>query len=127
MSGQHPKEERRQGGRRANDMSLKDLHDLQQKVVSHIHDTEIKFDRGENQFQEILAQLKTLSIAINTIEVSTKGIIQLHKDVEGAVRLGKGLQSFFLWCLKWGVIGTAAAFIINWLVDHPPNPPGNQP
>ena len=49
---------------------------------------------------------------------NTSAIVQLHKDFEGAARIGKGVQGFMLWCLKWGAIGTGVTAGLMWLFEH---------
>jgi len=60
------------------------------------------------------------SIAKSTASLveDTKEIIQLHKDFQGAARMGKSVQGFMLWCLKWGVIGTGIVTGITWSINH---------
>ena len=130
MSGSHDSnrfDERRQGGRRANDVSIKQLQELQDRVVTHIKETEGQLERGDSQFQEILARLSKIDTAIKTVEISTQGIVQLHKDIQAAARLGKGLQNFLIWCIKWGGIWAAIAIAINWVVNNAPRPPTDSP
>lgn len=68
-------------------------------------------------------QANTDAIAKITDSVSklvedTGDIIKLHRDFQGAARVGKGVQGFLLWLLKWGVIGTGVATVVMWLIER---------
>lgn len=62
---------------------------------------------------EAIAQL---THSVSEVVKGTESIVQLHKDFQGAARVGRGLQGFMFWILKWGAIGTGIVAIINWLI-----------
>ena len=41
-----------------------------------------------------------------------------YRDFQGVTRVGKGVQGLALWLLKWGLLGSAAAALIKWLIDY---------
>lgn len=56
--------------------------------------------------------------AISLLVDETRDIIQLHRDLQGATRLGTSLQKFGFWLTKWGVIGIGLAAAYQWLAKH---------
>lgn len=95
------------------------LDKLEERLDEHIKFCETKFGEGKEQFEEILSCLKNL-------QQDTSGIVQLHRDWQGAARIGNGIQKLFTWLLKWGTIGTILATMIKWLATHfndLPSPP----
>ena len=84
-------------------------------------------DRMERLFnaQDVNTQAITdLTSAVSTVVSETRDIVQLHKDFQGAARVGKGLQGFMFWCLKWGGIvggiGAGIHYLIEHFSSHPP-------
>jgi hypothetical protein len=83
-----------------------------------------ELDEGEKFDKLIKAQqANTDAIAVLTESVSslvddTSSIIKIHKDFQGAVRVGSGVQNFMLWLMKWGVIGAGLATLVMWVIDH---------
>lgn len=83
-----------------------------------------KFDQDEKLLKLIEAQqvntkaISELTVSVSTLVDDTSAIVQLHKDFQGAARVGVGVQSFMLWTLKWGAIGTGVYASITWLVEH---------
>jgi hypothetical protein len=59
-----------------------------------------------------------LTEAVSSLVQDTSSIIQLHKDFQGAARVGKGLQGFMVWLLKWGVIGAGVVALMNWVIEY---------
>lgn len=83
-------------------------------------------DEQQNRRFDALMQSQeknTYAIAELTSQVSavvndTKDIVQLHKDFQGAARVGKGVQDLMLWLMKWGTIGGALAASVHYIVTH---------
>ena len=101
------------GGRRFSGEELlsmkEDIAMLSKRLDGHILQEEQKFNSMIEAVQE-----NTKSINILTSE--TRSIVELHRDFSGAARVGKGIQSFLLWVVKWGVIGSAIGACINWII-----------
>ena len=101
-------------------------------IIKHLERFESHLERFEqheiNEEQNFNKLVKTQLMntdAISSIATSvqelvddTKSIVQLHKDFQGAARLGNGLQKFLIWVLKWGAIGTGVATTIVWVTEH---------
>ncbi len=51
--------------------------------------------------------------AIAALIQDTSQIVELHRDLRGATRLGASAQRFGFWLLKWGALGAAAAAAYN--------------
>jgi hypothetical protein len=62
--------------------------------------------------------IKELTISVASVVEGTSSLVQLTKDVQGAARVGKGVQGFLLWCLKWGVITTGIYHGVDWVVEY---------
>jgi len=77
-----------------------------------------KFDKLIEAQQVNTQAISTLTKAVTDVVSETRDIVQLHKDFQGAARVGKGLQGFLLWGLKWGGIIGGLTAGISWLVDH---------
>lgn len=87
-----------------------------------------RFEQHEENEEQVIADLfksqqaNTDAIAEITRSVSrlvddTSDVIRLHRDLQGAARVGKGIQGFMLWCLKWGTIGVGIAATVTWIVE----------
>lgn len=88
-----------------------------------------RFEQHERSEKRVTADLfkaqKANTDAISEITRSvgklvedTSAIVKLHRDFQGAARVGKGFQNFMLWCLKWGAIGTGVVTALSWLIDY---------
>lgn len=77
-----------------------------------------KFDKLIEAQRINTEAVSSLTKSVSSLVDDTKAIIQLHKDFQGTARVGKGFQSFMLWMLKWGVIGTGVVAISKWLIEH---------
>ena len=98
-----------------------DLFKLNQRLDDH----DKRFDEQERSFNRLIEtqQANTAAISQITRQLSqliedTSAIVKLHKDFQGAARVGVGIQGFMIWCLKWGAIGTGVVTGIMWLVDQ---------
>lgn len=84
---------------------------LLERIEKHEADTADKFDR-------LVETQQVNATTISDLAQSVSGVVQLHKDWQGAARVGKGVQGFMLWCLKWGAIGAGVVAIIKWTVER---------
>ena len=55
--------------------------------------------------------------SIKELKQNTEGVVQLYNDLQGAARVGLGLQKFTVWLAKWGTGGTILAASIHYIVD----------
>ena len=83
-----------------------------------------ELDEVERSKQLFVAQqantdaISELTTSVSAVVEGTSSIIQLHQDFQGAARVGKGVQGFMIWLLKWGAIGTGVVTAITWLVEY---------
>lgn len=91
---------------------------LEERVEKHEVNTFKKFDALVKAQEANTTAISELTKSVSSVVEGTSAIIQLHQDIQGAARIGKGVQGFMLWCLKWGFIGTGIATGLMWLIDH---------
>lgn len=72
------------------------------------------------QIKENTTQIGTTSKSVDQLTKDTSGIISLYQNVNGAMNTAKGLQKFFLWCVKWGIVTTAFATMLTYLMNQGP-------
>ena len=95
-----------------------DLSDHIARFDAHESNEESKFSvliQGQQANIEAIGQLTT---QVSILVTDTKDIIGLYKDVQGAARIGANVQSVILWLLKWGVVGSALASAIHYVLQH---------
>lgn len=82
---------------------------------------EERFDECDDLVRDFIEIQKANTKAISDLTEETRAVVQLHKDFQGAARLGTSLQKFIIWLGKWGAIGiglaTALTFIANKLLE----------
>ena len=102
--------------RRFSDQELSDMHEsvceLKERFNKHELEETKKFDAMINAVNQNTA-------SIDKLTDETRAIVDLHRDLQGTARVGKSLQNFLVWLLKWGAIGSALAAAIKWLIDSP--------
>jgi hypothetical protein len=87
----------------------KEVAMLSKRLDDHIELEEKKFD-------SMIEAVRDNTKSITNLTNETRAIIALHRDLSGAARVGKGIQSFLIWVVKWGAIGVGIASGINWIV-----------
>ena len=112
--------------------SVELFQDISEKLNDHVeklNDHVERFEQHEleemKKFDKLIDAQKNNTDAITELTESvccvvegTASIIQLHKDFQGAARVGGGVQRFMLWLLKWGAIGTGIVASMNWAIEH---------
>jgi len=99
------------------------MNDLCQRFEQHV----IKFEKHEEEegakFDKLIeaqkintAAVSELTRSVSSLVDDTSSVIQLHKDFQGAARVGRGVQDFMIWCLKWGAIGTGVVTVVMFVV-----------
>ena len=97
---------------------------LNQKIdnVSDRLDAHVaKYEATCLQLSELTALTSSNALAIGELVKETSDIVQLHKDLKGVTRIGRGVQSFGLWMLKWPLIGGGLYAVFNWALQHLPD------
>lgn len=108
-----------------NEEESKRVLELCEQFEDHLERFEQHEVHNEQNYNKLIEAQRVNTESIHRITHSiedlvndTKSIVQLHKDFQGAARLGNGLQKFLVWVLKWGAIGTGTATAIIWVTDH---------
>lgn len=107
----------------ASDVRFSDekLYQFHNEFRQHVERCEERFQKGDDQFQQLISAQQKNTDAIASLIEETREVVQLHKDIQGATRLGKGLQSFLAWVIKWPLIGAGLYAGISWVIKHFPN------
>lgn len=95
----------------------KRLYQLTERVEEHENKSAEKFDKLIEAQKVNTDAIGELTNSLLTLVKDTSSIVQLHKDFQGAARVGKGVQGFMLWCLKWGAIGVGVVAAMSWVVE----------
>lgn len=102
-------------------MSEQQITELYQRLDDHAQ----RFAEYDKSFSLILkaqevntAAITRLTSSVSTLVEDTRAVVQLSKDLQGAARVGTGLQRFMLWCMKWGMIGIGVVSGITWLLER---------
>lgn len=115
--------------RRFSDEQLTEMHDrlkeLSTQFEAHITDLQGLTERFEKHQSEETRKFDAMINAVNQNTTSidrltgeTRAIVELHRDLQGTVRVGKSVQNALLWLVKWGAIGVALAAFIKWLISY---------
>lgn len=106
----------------SSDKLYQDLHARFEQHVErfeqHEMDDVMKFDKLVAAQQRNTDAVSNLTISVTSLVENTSSVVQLHKDLQGAARVGKGVQNFMLWLLKWGFIGAGISAAIMWVSTH---------
>lgn len=101
---------------RFSDEKLREFHN---EFKEHKRKYEERQKQSEVCVQELIKAQQKNTDAIATLIEETRDIVQLHRDLQGATRIGMSAQKFGVWLLKWGAIGSGLAamyhFGIDWL------------
>lgn len=100
---------------RFSDEKLEQLH---QEFKAHIHECKESKEQYKKQFEVLISAQQKNTDEISILIKETRGIIQLHQDIQGAARIGKSLQEFGLRLAKWGTVGIALGTAWNLWLDH---------
>lgn len=99
-------------------MNPDDEEALKNKIDSYIKLSEER-DRLTHEKIEFLVNCqKQNAEAIAELKRDTGDIISLYNDIQGATRIGAGVQNFLLWVAKFGVIGAGIATLVNLIGKH---------
>ena len=99
------------------------LYQLHNEFREHVAFCEERFSNGDKQFKQLIQAQQKNTDAISSLIEETREVVQLHKDIQGVTRLGKGLQAFLAWVVKWPLVGTGLYAMITWVLSHfPPGP-----
>ncbi len=81
--------------RRNNDQRLLEL---EKKLDAHISES-------HQRFGDLLDAQLACTKAVEDLTETTRGVVEVYNNLNGAIVVGKKVQTFGLWLLKWPVIG----------------------
>ena len=107
----------------ADEMRFSDekLYQFHNEFRQHVNRCEERFNDGDEQFRQLIQAQQKNTDAISSLIEETREVVQLHKDIRGATRIGKNVQSFLAWVVKWPLIGAGLYAMITWILNHLPN------
>ena len=103
------------------DLGMHEKVDSLELKVDALHrrfDEHIKEESVERR--ELFKAIDDNSTAIREVAESVKGVVEIHRDLQGVARTGKTVQNFAIWLAKWGAIGSGLALMLNWFLEHLP-------
>jgi len=100
--------------------SDKELAKFYEDFRTHIEDYNATMIRCDSRFNDVCRLLESTNSLLATQIEDTKGVVELHAELQGAARLGTRVQNVFFWFAKWGVLGSACVIALKWLSEHFP-------
>lgn len=86
------------------------VKDFKSEFEKRMYANDLKFER-------VLISIEKNTEALEKLTEETKDVVELVRDLKGAIRLGRNTQKFMLWLSKWGIVGAAIISLLNW-GDH---------
>ena len=84
----------------------------------HIAEYKERQKSQDECIQKLIEAQQKNTDAISTIIEDTREVLQLHRDLQAATRVGISAQKFAIWLTKWGAIGAGLAVAFNWGMQH---------
>ena len=101
-----------------------EVAELKGQLDQHVLNFEEYKSQEADKFNKLLSTqqnntdaISKLTASLATLVDDTSAVVQLQKDFAGAARVGKGVQDFMIWCMKWGAIGVGTATCIAWVIQ----------
>jgi hypothetical protein len=95
-----------------------DFHDHKVEEDEWRKNHDVRMERLFNAQDVNTKAITEITAAVSAVVSDTAVIVQLSKDFQGAARVGKGLQGFVVWCLKWGGILGGLGAGVHYLIEH---------
>ncbi len=101
-------------GKRFSDAELhvmhNDLADLKDQFFLH--------EREEaKKFGEMISAIAENTKSVNRLATNVEPMLDLRRDFQGTIKVGKAVQGLLLWLLKWGVVGAALVGIFEYILN----------
>jgi len=90
------------------------LAEMDNYLRTHVARSEERAKMEDERYLAVLRMQEKTAEAVKDLARETKDIVQLHRDIQGAVRIGSTVQKLLLWLVKWGAIGTLLAGCVTW-------------
>ncbi len=99
---------------RFSDQKLNEFYD---DFKAHRERCERRFEECDNLVIDLIEMQKANAETIRQLTEETREVVQLHKDFQGAARIGTSIQRLVLWFGKWGALGVGIATAMTWGAD----------
>jgi len=111
-------------------MDIADLYERltmhEKRLATHEQNCSERFDRGEEQFGQILRCLTENTAAIKEVHQNTAGIVQAYQDVQASARVGNTVLHVVWTMTKTGGLIAALGYGLSALIEHfKRHPPSN--
>lgn len=111
------------------DSELSIMRDELKNLLIRFDDHVVKFDdhilifddhilMESKKTSDMIEVMKLNTVAINNLTTETKSVVNLQRDLQATARVGKAIQGFLIWTLKWGAIGSSVVYGFNWLLHY---------
>ena len=101
-------------GRRFSDEELAAMHHDLKTIIK-------RFDTHEEtearKFSEMICAIADNTKSVNRLATSVEPMLDLQRDLQGTAKIGKSVQAFLLWLLKWGAIGAGIATAVKYILS----------
>lgn len=91
------------------------LSSFYREFREHVEDYKAQRAADAIVFRELIDSQAALTREVSFLVESTKGVVSLYDDIQGAVRIGSAAQRFGTWIIKWPLIGTGLFAAWKWL------------
>lgn len=85
---------------------------------SHVKFIESRIKEDDKRYASLLRVQEQNALAIQQLSEATKGVVELHRDIQGVARVGMSVQKFMVWCLKFGAVGTGVVAVLAWIIHY---------
>lgn len=99
-------------------MSDEKLNQLETQLTNHVTFCHGQFSDLRVSFNKLIDAQEEQTRAITDLANATRGVVEVYNSVNGAITVGKQLQRFGLWLLKWPVIGYGLYHLLKSLSQY---------
>ena len=96
------------------------FYQLEHDLKLHVAHCEARFEKGDAKFDVLVETMDRNTNAIKALAeglAKTHDVVQLHEDIQGVARIGRGVQTLLLWVIKWPLIGAGLYATSQWVFD----------
>ena len=90
---------------------------LEKMLEEHMTYCKTEFDKGSDKFSRLEAGMAENTDAVRHLAESTRGVVQLQQDLQGAARIGLKVQSVMNWTVKWPLIAAGFWTAVKTFMD----------
>lgn len=88
-----------------------------EQLTEMYNDFELYKEEQEVRWGQIAALVERNTQAIERLSDNTEDVVRLHRDLQGAARIGIGLPRVFGWLASLGASGSVVAAAVTYLID----------